>query len=278
MAALMARLAWMSRSRLLRCAVAVTVVLVLSASALVVAVSLPAMLASLGMDFGIYRGFARAWLASGQLYLPAQLSGPYSLETVMGNTYPPTLLWLTVPFATVLPSFLWWAIPAAAIVASLARLRPTRAGWLLLATLVVYPRTWFVVLLGNPALWAYAAIVAGTAWRWPGALAALKPPLAPFALVGWRTRGWWLTAGVIAAASVPFGTLWIDYMRALTNAQSMRGLSYTLGDWPVAGVLLAVGTFLSPGRPVRQRARAAMPPLAAGSNPKSGRHVGSREH
>jgi hypothetical protein len=236
-------------ARPVRIALKAAAVVVLAGAAAVTIESVPGILASIGIDFRVYQGYTTSWLHGGPLYAPAQLAGPYSIEDLNGNAYPPTLLWLTAPFALGLPAVLWWAVPLGVIAASLARVRPSRAGWLLLACLLVYPRTWYALLLGNPALWAYAAIAAGAAWGWPAALAAIKLPLAPFALPGWRRRDWRAAVLGLVALSLPFGVLWVQYGEALLNARSGRGLSYTLGDWPVAAVLLVATRYLGSGAP-----------------------------
>jgi hypothetical protein len=89
---------------------------------------------------------------------------------------------------------------------------------------------------GNPSMWAFAALTAGL-----GLMAALKPTLLPFALVGIRSRRWWQWTAVAAALSLPFIAMWSDFATALGNAQapSFAG-AVLLGEWPIAAVLVVV--------------------------------------
>jgi hypothetical protein len=194
---------------------------------------------TIGMDFTIYLERTHSWLAGNGFYLPWQLSGPYAIgDGTYPALYPPVLLYLTVPF-TMLPAVLWWAVPLGIIGWSLRR-APWWT-WPLLAALFIYPRTWLVLLYGNPSLWAFAALAAGA-----GPLAMLKPTLGPFALVGIRQRAWWRWAFVGLLACVPFALMWPDYLTAVTNAKG--GLEYLLGEWPIAAVLVVIDP-----RPARSR-------------------------
>ncbi len=77
-----------------------------------------------------------------------------------------------------------------------------------------------------------AFVALATRYRWPGVLVALKPSIFPFALVGIRSRGWWIAAGVLALAALPFGFgMWSEWIAAMRNAQG--GLLYSLGDVPL---------------------------------------------
>jgi hypothetical protein len=215
-----------------------------------------------GMDFRVYMEHTQRWLAAEGFYLPAQLAGPYIVEDVTGAVYPPVLLYLTVPF-TVLPWALWWLVPLAVIGAAVARSRPSPWQLVALALILVYPRTWTIVVLGNPAMWALAALAAGMVWKWPAVGVLLKATFAPLALVGIRHRSWWVALAVAGMLALPFGTMWLDWLTAVMNAETSRGLEYTLGEWPVA-LLLVVSLAGSPGgrwswRSARRRAGGPAP-------------------
>jgi hypothetical protein len=187
---------------------------------------------TLGMDFHIYLDRTRAWLAGSGFYLPEQLEGPYWVDpTLTPITYPPVLLYVLVPFM-LLPSLLWWAIPIGVIGYSLLRLRPPLWTWPVLAAVLVYPRTWMVLVYGNPSLWAMAALTAGLVWRWPLAFVPIKPTLAPFALLGVWERTFWKGVGLALVLSLPFGAMWLDYLAAMANARS-NDVVYLLGEWPI---------------------------------------------
>jgi hypothetical protein len=188
---------------------------------------------AVGMDYGIYMDRTHDWLAGDGFYRGRQLTGlPY--EILNGDSfYPPTMLYLLVPFALGLPALLWWLIPVAIIGAALLSLRPPMWTWPIMAFTLFLPRTAAVFVLGNPSMWMIAAMFAGVAWGWPSALLLLKPTLAPFSLLGIRRRAWWITVGVLALLSLPFGAMWLDYATALMTAQNARGLEYTMGEWPL---------------------------------------------
>lgn len=204
-----------------------------------------------GSDLALYLEAATRWTSGGTWYAPAQLAGPYVVESAAANVYPPTLLYLTLPFVAGLPLFLWWAIPLGISAAALWTVRPAPWGWAMLAIVLIYPRTWTVIVAGNPAIWSLAAIVAGVAWNWPAVGATLKLTLAPFALIGIRRRSWWIAAACAFVLALPFGSLWIDYVHVLANATSSRGAGYVLGEIPIALGLLAVA--LSGQRSTRAR-------------------------
>ena len=201
-----------------------------------------------GMDFRAYLEHAARWLAGDGFYLPAQLAGPYVVEEVTGAVYPPVLLYLLVPFVWGLPWLVWWMVPLAVIGAAVARSRPSPWQWVALVAVLCYPRTWTVIVLGNPAMWALAALAAGMVWKWPSVFVAIKATFAPLALIGIRDRRWKYALGFAVLASLPFGAMWFDYVRVLLNTQTNRGIEYTLGEWPIA-LLLVVG--LMPARPSR---------------------------
>ncbi len=145
------------------------------------------------------------------------------------------ILWLLVPF-TVLPTVLWWAIPVAATAWAFYRLRPAWWAWPLIALLWAYPRAPEAVQNGNPVIWGFAAVMLGAAYRWPAALVLFKPTLVPFALLGVRDRRWWLMLALGVAAAVPFGALWVDYVRVVLNARAPFG--YLWHDWPLLTIAL----------------------------------------
>jgi hypothetical protein len=201
-----------------------------------------------GQDLDLYLGFTRSWLAGNGWYLPQQLAGPYVVEAINGNMYPPVLLYLTVPFALGLPVVLWWMIPVGIVAFTFWRVRPAPWAWCVVAFAFVYARTWTLIISGNPSMWALAFAVAGTAWGWPAVGTALKLTLAPLALIGIRRRSWWVALAAAVTTALPFGPLWLDYITALGNATSERGFGYLMGEWPIALALVTAAA--SAGRPL----------------------------
>ena len=248
------------RLRLLRFAALASTVVILALGMLEGALTLAAAAGhpgqTLGLDLWLYLDRAHAWLAGDGFYLPRQLTTSPYVITPGDSLYPPVLLWLLVPF-TVLPPILWWVLPLAVIAFALVRLAPAWPAWPFLALVLVYPRTWEVLVYGNPSMWALAAIAAGAAWGWPSVLALVKPTLAPFALLGVRRRSWWVALGVLVVACVPLGGAWADYLRALTGATNGYGIDYVIGEWPIA-LVPVIARASSTTRPWRTR----VPPVA----------------
>ena len=204
----------------------------------------------IGQDFSLYLGRAASWLEGDGFYLPRQLTGtPYNVQ-VGDAVYPPTILLILLPFR-VLPAALWWLVPIAVTAVSIARLRPAPWSWPILAAIMCYPRMWLLLIYGNPAMWALAALAASTVWVWPGVFTMIKLTLAPFGLVGAWNRSWWRAAAVAVLLSVPFGTLWFDYLRAIMNARNGFGADYLIGDWPIAVAIIVVSVGRGQLLPIR---------------------------
>jgi hypothetical protein len=171
----------------------------------------------LGVDFTLYRDVAARWLAGGPYFEPHQLAGPYTIEA--GDIlYPPVSLWLFVPFVY-LPAILWWALPLGATAWSIWRLRPRPEVWPLLAVCVAWPTTLLKTWTGNPVIWVMAALALATLYRWPAVFVLIKTSLFPFALFGANRRSWWLALAVLAAMSIPFGALWLDWVASVVNSR-----------------------------------------------------------
>lgn len=201
--------------------------------------------AAWGVDFTQYQEHAARWLSGGSFYKPWQFEGPYPVlsinegqpvpELANPSLYPPSILPLLVPLLY-LPAVLWWAVPAGIVGYALYRHRPSPLGWLAIGLLALYPRTVEMWLYGNPGIWAMAAVAAGTLWRWPGVFVLLKPSLFPFALVGIRSRGWWVAGMVWGLVSLAFLPTWFEWVTVMRNAQS--SLLYSLADVPVMAIPL----------------------------------------
>jgi hypothetical protein len=187
-----------------------------------------------GVDFTLYRDVAERWLAGGPYFEPYQLAGPYDIQA--GDVlYPPVALWLFVPFV-LLPEpiawVLWFSVPIAAVSYAIWQLRPRPEAWPLIALCVAWPTTLLKTWTGNPVIWCVAALALGTLWAWPSVLVVLKTSLAPFALFGAWRRSWWVAAGLLIVASLPFGALWGDWIASILNSQG-GGLLYSSLEIPM---------------------------------------------
>ena len=76
-----------------------------------------------GMDYGIYMDRTHDWLAGDGFYRDHSSPGLRTRSRTATLFYPPTLLYMLVPFALGLPAVVWWLIPIA-IIARLVRIRP----------------------------------------------------------------------------------------------------------------------------------------------------------
>jgi hypothetical protein len=224
-------------SRLGRGAAAVTAGVILLVAAYELAVIVPKVVslgAPLGVDFHQYLDHARRFVETGAFYLEHQLHGPYAIE--LGDPlYPPVILYLLVPFL-VIPQFLWWVAPLGLIGALVITSRPKPWAWPLLALIMADPRTMEILIYGNPAMWIGAAVAGALLWSWPGAFVLLKPSLAPFALIGIRSRGWWIALAVGAVLSTPLAGLYFQFARVLLDSNG--SWSYSLPDVPFVALPL----------------------------------------
>jgi hypothetical protein len=193
----------------------------------------------LGLDIQHYLHATQRWLDTGSPYLPSEVAGPfeYQPETFL---HPPISMLLFAPFL-VLPLPLWWApLPLAAW--CIYAWRPAPWTWPIMAALVALPPHHISIIVGNSDMWILAAIALGLRFGWPALLIVVKPSLFPFLLAGVRHRSFWLAIPVVALLCVPFGLLWIDWVKVLLHAPG--SLFYSLG----AVTLMAVPVVAYVGR------------------------------
>jgi hypothetical protein len=191
-----------------------------------------------GMDYGFYVERTQSWLAGDGFYRDRQLHGPYDIEN--GDAlYPPPIIVLMLPWAVGAPAAVWWAVPLGLTALALRKLRPPLWAWVVLAACLVYRRTLIAIVLGNPAIWAFAGILAGAAWGWPGVLAFVKPVLAPFALTGARSRSFWIALAAVVVVGLAFLPMWPVYLQVVRDAHNTRDVWYVIGEVPT-GIALAI--------------------------------------
>ncbi len=182
-----------------------------------------------GVDYALYMDATRRFLAGGAFYEPWQVAGPYT--TSFGAIlYPPSALPLLAIFA-VLPAVLWWAIPLGLTGYAIRRLRPAPWAWPLMALCLAWLPALLRIVSGNPVIWAMAALALGTLHAWPSAFIVLKPSLGPFALFGIRRRSWWIALGALVVLSIPFTTLWLDWVAVIRH--SGLGFAYSIHEVPL---------------------------------------------
>ncbi|HLA16194.1 MAG TPA: hypothetical protein VJZ72_04770 [Candidatus Limnocylindrales bacterium] len=194
----------------------------------------------LGIDIGYwYPLYAQRWLETGTPYLPHQLAGPYHVSG-QDFLFPPLALYVFAPFL-VLPKVIWWIVPIVALALCWRRFRPALWTFPILALVLLWPRTIGQIVVGGSDLWVSAAVALGLLYAWPFVLIVIKPSFLPLALLGVRSRRWWIAAGVVLLAAIPFGTLWFDYVTAIRN--SGLPLSYSLLQLPIvlAPIVIWIG-------------------------------------
>jgi hypothetical protein len=184
---------------------------------------------AIGTDLAYYRFVAERWQATGVLYTPEQLAGPYVVETQVHNLYPPHALYLFVPFVY-LPAALWWALPLGFLAYIVWWCRPAVWAWPILMVLLALPKGPAQILFGNTDMWIAAFVAGAVRWSWPGALVSIKPSLAIFGVVGVLSRWWWVAAAVLALISLPLWSYWLQFPAVTAN--SSADLTRSLGNYP----------------------------------------------
>lgn len=184
---------------------------------------------AVGVDLEYYRFVARRWLETGVFFTDAQLAGPFVVETLVTNLYPPHALYLFIPFL-VLPSILWWVIPLGLVAYVVWWCRPAMWAWPILALIILYPKTPNQIIFGNTDMWVTAAVAAGVRWAWPAVFVTFKPSLIFLAVIGIRSRSWWIAAAVLAVISLPLLGLWLQYPTVMRN--SSANALYSLSNLP----------------------------------------------
>ena len=168
-------------------------------------------------DLDVLLDATRRLFAGESWYLDRQLHGPYPTE--FGDVlYPPVVAWFLTPWL-VLPAWTFIAIPVAIVVWHIIDAHPKPWTWPLIAFGLTFPITLVHGAYANPTLWMGAFAALGLRFAWPAALILLKPSLVPFALIGIRTRGWWLCALGLGLASLPFLAETLIYPRVALDAQ-----------------------------------------------------------
>jgi hypothetical protein len=195
-----------------------------------------------GGDLRAYLDATRSWLAGDGFYLPRQLHGPYLTE--LGDVlYPPTALYFLVPFL-VLPMQLVWVVAVGLLVWLIWDWRPKLWAIALVLVCLAYPNLPVVYFRGAPVIVFAALVAAALRWKWPGALILLKPSIFPFAIIGIRTRGWWLTAALLAVLTLPLLPMIPIWIQAVVDSRGYGGILYSAKDLP----LLLVPVFAYLGR------------------------------
>lgn len=212
-------------------------------------------------DLQIYRDATERLFAGDGWYLPRQLSGPYEIQS--GDVlYPPVAAWFFLPWL-VLPAWTFSALPAGILAWFVASTRPAPWTWPIITFCLVFPISLIYLAFANPTVWIAAFVALGLRYAWPGVLVLLKPSLAPFALIGIRSRGWWISLVALGIASLPFLAATLDYPRVVFDS---RGGGFLYSGTSVPIVALPLVAWL--GRTVN-RPPVVVPDLAPQTRPET---------
>jgi hypothetical protein len=186
---------------------------------------------AIGMDLDFYAQAAARLFSGGDWYVDRQLHGPYQIVPFVDVLYPPAAAWIFAPFI-VLPVGVLLALAIGTIAWLIRDWRPAPWTWPLMALCLLWPLTLLKSISGNSSLLVMMALGLGLRFGWPSAMILLKPSFLPMALIGVRTRGWWITAGVLAIASLPFLADTLRYPQVILDSRSADGVLYSLNDLP----------------------------------------------
>ena len=93
----------------------------------------------------------------------------------------------------------------------------------------------------------------GLRFRGPAVAILLKPSFLPLALIGIRSRSWWLGLGILALLSLPFLGDTLIYPKVMADSRNPDGILYSIADLPT--MLIPVIAWLGRQRnPSRKRA------------------------
>jgi hypothetical protein len=189
-----------------------------------------------GIDLSLFQTFSERWLATGSMYTPAQIAGPFDPQpeglrpfTIVPALYPPPTILLFLPFLY-LPAALWWIIPVGLLALALWRFRPADWTWPLMALALLSPEVPSGLISGSTTMWITAFLAGALLYSWPGVLIFIKPSLLPFALVGIRHRSWWIAFAVWCAVSIVMVGQWLAYLTVMGNIRA--GPLFGIGALP----------------------------------------------
>lgn len=182
-----------------------------------------------GADLALYSEATSRLFSGGSWYEQWQLGGPYPIDGSV--LYPPVLAWFMAPWL-VLPGWTFVAIPVAILGWTIAAWHPAPWTWPILTACLLWPMTPLLAVYANPGLWVAAFLGLALRYQWPGVLVLLKPSLAPFALVGIRSRGWWIGFAALALLSLPFLTDTLTWPNIVMDAKG-GGLLYSVSSAPL---------------------------------------------
>ena len=187
---------------------------------------------AIGSDLTYYATLAHRLFSGGGWYPDKELHGPWQINFIDDVLYPPAAAWVFAPFI-VLPVGALLALAAVAMGWLAREWRPAPWTWPLLALCLAWPTTLLRGISGNSSVFVMIALGLGLRYRWPSVGILLKPSLFPLALIGIRSRGWWVGAGVLILLSLPFLGDTLAYPGIIANSRGPHGILYSYEDLPM---------------------------------------------
>jgi hypothetical protein len=187
---------------------------------------------AIGGDLNYYASLATRMFSGHGWFAERQLHGPWVINFTDEVLYPPVVVWLFAPFI-VLPVGVLIAAAIAVIAWLLHEWRPAAWTWPILALCLLWPTTLLKTIGGTSTLFMMMAVGLGLRYRWPAVLILVKPSFLPLALIGVRSRGWWLGVAALAILSLPFLADTLAYPGVMLNSRNVNGALYSLEDLPM---------------------------------------------
>ena len=188
---------------------------------------------AIGDDLAYYANLAHRLFTGGGWYPDRQLHGPWQIILWTDEVlYPPAAAWLFAPFIF-LPVAVLLVLAVCAMVWLLREWRPALWTWPLVALCLLYPLTLLKGISGSSSVFVMMGVGLGLRYRWPSVFILLKPSFLPFALIGIRSRGWWIGLGVLVLLSLPFLGDTLIYPKVMLDSRNPEGLLYSLVDLPM---------------------------------------------
>jgi hypothetical protein len=186
----------------------------------------------IGGDLTYYANLASRLFTGHGWYVDRQLHGPWQINFTDEVLYPPAAAWLFAPFI-VLPVGALLLIAIAVMVLLIRSWRPAPWTWPLMALCLAWPLTLLKGISGTSTVFVMMGVGLGLRYRWPSVFILLKPSFLPLALIGIRSRGWWIGLGVLVLLSLPFLGDTLLYPKVMADSRSSEGIFYSLVDLPM---------------------------------------------
>jgi hypothetical protein len=192
---------------------------------------------TIGADLTYYANLARMLFTTGQWFPDKELHGPWLIlqSGPLDVLYPPAVAWIFAPF-------IW--LPVGVLLAfvigvNLWLIREWRSApwtWPLMALCVLWPLTLLKGIGGTSSLFVMVALGLGLRYRWPSVFILLKPSLFPFALLGIRSKWWWVGLALLGLMSLPFLRETLLYPQVILDSRNPDGALYSLTDLPMMAI------------------------------------------